>query len=444
MRIHLITPLPLLVAAGAIVLGSGACTVNTTSGPDDGGTPGANDGSVDTDSSTEVDSGAADSAVADTSAADTSVADGADGGVGEAGTPSPLPFAASNINWTGIDVSMVEDQDVSNACDIQTAMGAANDCFANKIADTVVTQADQSELHVIVVKSLKLEPTAIITISGGLPLAIVSLGDITIAASATIIVPPGGSGGFMAPNGTPMGGGPGGGAGGTTAAGTPGTGAGGGSFCGQGGQGAEEMTAAVMPGAKAASYGSPTLVPLQAGSSGGNGDTGGASGGGALELVAGGTFSMGAGCWINVGGAGGGPGGTTGQGANGAGSGGAILIEGLSVNIAGILAANGGGGGGGTGTTTNGGSDSAGANATPNATAAAGGTGAAGGVGSAGPTIDGATATAPTAEGSAGGGGGAAGRIRINSMSGAPNVTGATFSPDKTTTCTTVGTVTAK
>jgi hypothetical protein len=41
----------------------------------------------------------------------------------------------------------------------------------------------------------------------------------------------------------------------------------------------------------------------------------------------------------------------------------------------------------------------------------------------------------------AGGGGGGAGRIRINSKSGAADLTGATLSPDATTSCVTQGAV---
>ena len=352
---------------------------------------------------------------------------------GEAST-GPLPFQPSNIDLGGIDLSKIADEDVSGNCQIRTGQGAAQDCF-NHPADAIVMQSDGSKVHVIVVKSLKVEPQGHITVSsieGNLPLAIVAIGDFNLlgvldahATGASAV-----AGGFTV-QGNMKGGGPGGGAAATGVSLTPGAGAGGGSYCGQGGQGAVEMGASGMAGPKSTANGTPEIVPLVAGSAGGGGDVGGGAGGGALQLVAGGTFTMAAGSYVNVGGGGGAQGGTVGQDAGGGGSGGSLLIEATTVKIAGILAANGGGGGG---------SQNDGRDGSADAMVAAGGPGASqGGTGGAGATIDGTTATASSTSGSAAGGGGGAGRIRINSKSGMADVTAATMSPAATTTCVSQG-----
>jgi hypothetical protein len=347
-----------------------------------------------------------------------------------------LPFTPSNLGLSGIDLSKIDDEDVSTNCQIRTGESTAQDCF-NNVGDGVVLQSDGTKLHVIVLKSLRVEPQAHITVAsiqGNLPLAIVTLGDFTLLGTidAHAVGNAAAAGGFTAQN-DQKGSGPGGGAGATGVPLTPGIGAGGGSYCGQGGQGAVEMGATGPAAAKAASYGTPELVPLVGGSSGGGGAVGGGAGGGGLQLVAGGTFSMGAGSYVNVGGGAGPQGGTTGQDAGGGGSGGALLIEATNVKVAGTLAANGGGGGG---------SQNDGRDATADATPAAGGPGAsAGGPGAAGGTIDGASAMASTMSGSAGAGGGGAGRVRINSSSGQADLTGATISPAATTSCFTQGTI---
>jgi hypothetical protein len=413
-----------------------ACTiVNETS---DGGS----DGGTNSDAGTGTDSGAEGATSSDAapgndtgnaidSAADAQTAEGGDAASGV------LSFTPSNIDLSGIDLSKITDEDVSGNCQIRTGEGAATDCF-NRPGDGVVIQSDGSKIHVIVLKSLRVEPQAHISLSaiqGNLPLAIVTLGDFTmlgtIDAHGFGTSPSGG--GFTA-QGNMKGSGPGGGAGATGMSLVPGAAAGGGSYCGQGGQGAVEMGAAGPAGAKSPTYGTPEIVPLVGGSSGGGGDLGGGAGGSGLQLVAGGTFTMGAGSYVNVGGGAGPQGGTTGQEAGGGGSGGSLLIEATTVKIAGTLAANGGGGGGG------GGSQSDGHDATADATPAAGGPGmSAGGAGAAGSTLDGASATTSSAGGSAGAGGGGAGRLRINSKTGQADLTGATLSPAATTSCVTQG-----
>ncbi len=350
-------------------------------------------------------------------------------------------FQPSNVSLAGMDVSGVQDEDISKECVITTdATAPGGDCFSDNAVATVAKQPDGSAVTLIVVKSMTLEAAASIRVTGGVPLVIVALGDMTLFGnidghSADLNQGPGG---FLgATNSASSGEGPGGGPGGSGTAHTPGNAAGGASYCGVGGKGSAEQQGPA-PGAPAAAYGNTDLRPLAGGSSGGAGVTSGYGiGGGAIQLVALGTFTMKAGSYITVGGQGGGSGGTTGQGAGGGGSGGSILVEATSATVAGILAANGGGGGSGGG-----GAD--GQDATPNATAAPGGGGAVspGGSGSGGIVIAGSSGQ-DTATNSAGAGGGGAGRIRINTSSGTATLAGATLSPDVSTSCVSQGQVRA-
>jgi hypothetical protein len=111
----------------------------------------------------------------------------------------------------------------------------------------------------------------------------------------------------------------------------------------------------------------------------------------------------------------------------GGGSGGALLFEAPNVTIAGALAANGGGGSDAT---------NLGADSTGPGQAAGGG---AGGGGSFDTTTNGADGT-NGAGAALGGGGGGAGRIRLNTASGAANVTGV-VSPSTSSACGTQGTL---
>ena len=364
-------------------------------------------------------------------------------GDGSAADAGPYAFAPSNISLAGIDLTAITDVDLSTDCAVDTDVGptAGGTCLTNA-AETTLTQSDGSKVHVFVVKSLKVEPAAHLSINGpaaGLPLVIVALGDMTIlgtfdahAAGDTAY-----GGGFQSTQDSQKGAGPGGGPAATgTGGSTLGAGGGGGSYCGKGGQGALEATATPPASAATAPYGTPEIVPLIGGSSGGAGTFGAGAGGGAVQLVAFGAFSMGAGSYINVGGGGGRPAvsSNTGDNSGGGGSGGSLLIEASTVSIAGILAANGGGGGG---------VSADGKDATPDATPALGGANAsvgAGGVGSGGAGIDGATPAAVT-PGPEGGGGGGSGRIRINTVSGVALITAATLSPAAMTACMTQGKV---
>ena len=392
---------------GTAVLG-GACTVNNAPATPDGGP----------------------------------VTPGTDGGTDAPGSTGPLGFAPSNVSLSGIDLTMAGDSDIATPCDLSTEPGPTPGatCLTNAV-EAIVTQSDGSKVHMFVVKSLKVEPTGHLTVDRpGLPLVIVSLGDMTILGSIDVHAEGdrGVGGGATATQNGQKGVGPGGGPPATgVGAATKGAGAGGGSYCGKGGRGAVEAMAPTQAGEPTASYGTPEIVPLVGGSTGGSGSFGAGAGGGAVQLVAGGQFSLGAGVYINVGGGGGQPAVSSnfGDNSSGGGSGGSILIEAKGVQISGILAANGGGGGGVSATGTNG---------TPDAKPAPGGakTGdGAGGAGGAGASIDGAT-PASVDPGPVGGGGGGVGRIRINSASGAAVIAAsAVLSPPVATACLTQGKV---
>ncbi len=343
----------------------------------------------------------------------------------EAGATGAFPFQPSNITLADISkvAAMAQDENESGACSIATdATAPETDCFASPIEP--VTQPDGSTVNLIVVKSLAIQSTGAIAVTGGVPLVLVSLGDVTIfgasidAASAGLSTGPGGGGGAT---GYANGMGPGGGTGGSASATVAGSG---GSYCGVGGLGGGQTA----PGT---AYGSADIRPLVGGSAGGGGAVGSGAGGGAIQISAAGAMALNAGTTLTVGGQGGPIGGlASDQNAGGGGSGGSILLEATSVTLAGTLAANGAGGGGDY-------TGKGGADATPSATPAAGGSGgangAAGGAGGAAATSDGSPGQASAGINSGGGGGGT-GRIRINSMSGAATVTGV-LSPSAATAC---------
>ncbi len=205
------------------------------------------------------------------------------------------------------------------------------------------------------------------------------------------------------------------------------SGPGGGSYCGVGGSGSASSGNAAPGGT---TYGGPPIIPLYGGSNGGqNGNASGSgyAGGGAIQISAGVSITVGASGVINAGGAG-----AAGTAPSAGGSGGAILLEAATVDVLGTLAANGGGGAAEHGPDPS-------ANAGPSATPSPGGGG--GGNGSGGATIAGGNAVlADAGMGSIGGGGGGAGRIRINTESGSLSDGGVgVFSPSLGTTCATVG-----
>ncbi len=354
---------------------------------------------------------------------------------------SSLPFQPSNITLDSITAlaAQAQDEDVEGNCEIQTIGGVLGADLDSPITTTTEAfGAGQTQtVALIVVNSLKLGTNGQIVVQGDLPLVIVSLGDITLGTGSSILANSSLSNDFVGPGGAESQDNSGNGLGlGGGHAGNDDNyvGGGGGSFCGLGGPGGGAT-------AQTAGYGSNDIRPLQGGSSGGYTSGGSGPGGGAIQLVAMGTLTINTNAYISAGGAG-----STsclGDGCSGGGSGGAILLEAMTVNIAGIVAANGGGGGSGAAVGSDGLPISVGEapTAAPGGAAAAG-SAAAGGNGSAGPTTAGGGGGAGSIAKNvaAGGGGGGAGWIRINSASGKAVISG-TLSPDKTTTCAGEGTV---
>jgi hypothetical protein len=341
-------------------------------------------------------------------------------------------FSPSNVSAASIAAQQgsAADENLSSACEIRTdATAPEDDCFTSPIV--AATQEDGSTVNLVVMQSLQVQSTGAITVSGGVPVVLVSLSNIAFlggsiqAGSRSLDLGPGGAAGAGS---NAMGGGAGGG---VAASSTAAVGASGGSYCGVGGVGGGAT-------ASGAVYGSASIRPLVGGSSGGGGAVGGGAGGGGVQLTAALTLTLNTGSYISVGGQGGPFGGIAAdQNAGAGGSGGSILLEAPTVTVAGTLAANGGGGGGDY--STNGGAD-----ATPNATPAAGGAaGNSEGAGGAGGAAA-LTAGAPGMTGmglNAGAGGGGVGRILINSTTGGATLTSATMSPDLTTSCATQGTL---
>lgn len=220
-----------------------------------------------------------------------------------------------------------------------------------------------------------------------------------------------------------------------TAATLDGSGSGGGGFASTGGAGGG--AGGLDGGDGGQSFGNATLIPLLGGCAGG-GPMGG-SGGGGVQLVSRSRILVGPGAGINAGGLGGGAavslGGATPPG--GGGSGGAVLLEAPVIDIAetGFIAANGGGGGCSAPMVSAPGGDGALSDAqAPGGDCMRSNSGRGGAGGSkAGSREDGQTGTdveGGVADGG-GGGGGSFGRIRVNTVLGAPS--SSRFSPDAET-----------
>ncbi len=353
-----------------------------------------------------------------------------------------LPFKPSNIDLGGLDLSAASDVVLSGTnCPIDSESPAGPTSFlcsqdaSNRVVHALLTLPDQTKISVFVMKSLRIEASTILLVNRGhLPVVLVALGTMELLGS--IDVAPGTTGGAVNQAADSKGSGTGGGP-----AGDPGgLAGGGGSYCGLGGKGGTNTNVGgPAPTSPAPAYGTPEVVPLVAGSAGGTAiASSDGAGGGALQLVAGGSFALRAVGFVNVGGGGGAFGGQGKLGANGGGSGGALLIEASSVTIEGNLGANGGGGGQG------GGNADSGEVGHPDKVAQGGhkaNEGAPAGDGSFGAMLsggDGPTSADPFVGG--GGGGGGAGRIRINTTSGQAMVTGA-ISPPTASGCATQGLV---
>ncbi len=355
---------------------------------------------------------------------------------------SGFAFQPSNVTIASVmaQVGMAQDEEITGDCDpigIFT-LDPVRTCFKSPITKTTEpTTAGPQPVALIVVKSLKIDANVPVLVEGSIPLVVVSLGDVTLESGASIQANSISHLSYTGPGGSPAptsadekGNGPGAGAAGNTTGNTS-IGAGGGAFCGAGGPGGAASAAATA-------YGSSDLRPLLGGSSGGTANGGGGAGGGAIQISAMGTISVIGNAYITTGGQGGA------SCINGAcsagGSGGAILLEGTSVNVAGIVAANGGAGGSGSG----GGSDalplmtsqlpSAAQGGPATSDSAAGGNGSAGSVTAGSPGLAGTMSTKNPGGSISGGGGGGAGWIRVNTPSGSATLSGI-LTPNTTTSC---------
>lgn len=417
-----------LVLVGIVTaLAAAACEVDSINGnvdlPDGGGGVALPDGST-----SGIDSGAASG---DWNGGGDGDAGGDAGADVDAGPQGPLPFTPSNIALDGVDVSNVGAWVVDQPnCALDTMAKTVGCGDPSALEFTTITQSDGSKVGVYVARSIRIEAGSRLSFVGTQAIALVALDTFEIEGAIDVGVKDASTapGGFGPPAlAQSKGGGPGGGgAGSGTSAG------GGGSYCGQGGLGATIDDSTPTPGG--AVYGNPEIIPLVGGSAGGSAAlslSGG--GGGAIQLVGGKSFRIAASGSVSAGGGGGHFwGAVTSQHAAGGGSGGAILIESPNVQIAGIVAANGGGGG----------ASAIAEHGTASATAAAGSSGpagSAGGNGSAGDDPKGGNAVR-AAPSNAPGGGGGAGRIRINSLTGSPQITGI-LSPSVASSCATYGKV---
>lgn len=284
------------------------------------------------------------------------------------------------------------------------------------------------EVLVVSVNNLSIGNNASLRATGTRPLIIVALQNATISGTISV----GGAG-----NGDGAGGGTDCtvGTGEAGAVQTDGNGNNGGSGGGGGGFGvngevgakiADEVSSGTTSKGGQAE-GNDALTPLRGGCSGGaGGNAGGAGGGagGAIQLVAGGTITVGPNGQVTArGGFGSGAAGDgTSGGGGGGGSGGAILIEAPTIQLQGQLIANGGGGGEGAAGNAAGANGLDGQPSVDGASGGSGGDGGDGGIGGArnigaGPGQEGATpdGTATAAHGG-GGGGGAVGRIHLRGI----------------------------
>jgi hypothetical protein len=351
------------------------------------------------------------------------------------GAPKCNVLQPTNIAATTCDAAAAADLVITSGI---TTIDTGSNC------DSVIAQTGGPAICVRAFTNISIAQGATLRAVGTRALALVATNGFTV--DGTIDVSANG------PNGGPAVAGPGApvvtGAGGNGGDGTTDDASVGGGGAGAGTTGAAGSTpiAQGAGGTAGASIGNPTLSPLVAGATGGrngaptasNRVAAGGLGGGALQLVACHTFTLGASALVDASGSGGegGPGATSllaPGGGGGGGSGGGVLIEAASVSIGGSVGANGGAGGGGGlhGSTpaTTGLSGAPGADGSPGTTVAVGGdgpaesgAGGAGGVLAIAPAVGEAPAVST---GAGGGGGGAVGRIRINVRSGAtPAITG--------------------
>jgi hypothetical protein len=347
-------------------------------------------------------------------------------------------FSTVTANIAGEDDSIIINTDtgaISAGDKIYRQPGSTGTVDSNGIYWGVVKQGTgYPELSVFGVSSFQLPYYAGVQITGKRAFALYATHQITIdgimTAGASGSQP--GAGGFAGGgkngeagqacfNGQGQGGGSD-----SSVINQPQGGGGGGGRKSPGGAGASSTESSKPPGGSGGSpNGNESLIPLYGGCGGGAGggpDTSygtgnggyGGSGGGAIQLACNGKITING--VINAPG-GGGEGGHYGAGGGGGGSGGAILIEGIMVQVDGLVTANGGGGGSGAALNI---SENApnGESGKASLISASGGAynptyGGAGGNGGARDKEDGSPGGANA---NSGGGGGAVGRIRFNAL----------------------------
>jgi hypothetical protein len=418
-------------AAYTVFAAMTACTVHSTtstdggaSAPAEGGTP---LGSLDSGSAGDAGAASETGLFVDAAgmAQETSTHQTSEGGI------SVLGYKASNVGPADFgqagDVSLTASSCVIDTDALKIDCVQALSDGGHPYAFTMAQQADGSPLAVLVVQSLTIGASAQVLARGSNPLAIVAQSTVNIQGS---LVAQGGGVGADGPNAggarqTASGTGGGAGGGGAPIDGS----GGGGGYCGIGGTGGTR-TDGGTPAPSGKAYGSASNVPLLGGASGGGpvDFPAGGPGGGAIQISAGASVLVGTNGVISV------PGYGAVDSFGGGGSGGAILLEAPMVTINGALAANGGSGDAGGGRPH-------GQNGTATIQPAVD-SAHWGGNGSADTTIDGAPGTVDPGGNyyNVGGGGGGAGRIRINTTSGAATLgPSAVVSPATSTKCTTQG-----
>jgi len=360
----------------------------------------------------------ADAAVIDDAAVDARLLDAA---VPDA--PAP-PFSVAHLAAADAQLGAA-DWVITGDVTIDTSGAGGGTALPTGVGLTVAPQQPAGgELMVLHVRALTIAPGKRLRVIGARPLVIVATTatlDGVIDVGAVRGTPGAGGAGTMA----------GAGAGGLGGASAPYEAGGGGAGFGTAGARGGTSTGAgpAVGGDPGPAYGAATLAELRGGSGGGNGATGsgcsgapglGGAGGGAVQVSTVGAITIGVAGGINAGGGGGGAGrlcaGNSEPG-RGGGSGGAIYLQGASIDVRGVIAANGGGGGGASFTLTMQ-AGAAGADGDLATTPALGGmmgTSASGGDGGAlnlAPTVGRATSSSD-----GGGGGGAVGRIVLRGVS---------------------------
>ncbi len=206
---------------------------------------------------------------------------------------SLLGFTPSNVDPNALDFTGVGDLVISSDLTWETALGGSlgSDNAATYHYKEITQVSSTLKLGVFTVKSITIKPGVTVRVDGADALVIVALDRIDVQGNLfgnSQFMPAGfiGPGAVMdPPNGNSVGVGAGGG--GSGSGDTSGGGAG---YCGTGGKGASLTPNGAAQGG--GMYGSPSLVPLVAGSAGGSGSAGGGAGGGAIQLVAANAISV--------------------------------------------------------------------------------------------------------------------------------------------------------